>query len=104
MIHQAVKDIAEGEERSKNVIIFGLEEQEEENVEARVSEILEVVGEKPRPEAVSRMGNKRTDYNRPVIVKLRNTAAATGVLRKAQGLRNNVRGYFYRLIGQSLRV
>ena len=75
VIQRAVKDIAEGEERSKNVIIFGLEEQDEENVEARVSEIFEVVGEKPRPETLSRMGNKRTDYNRPVIVKLRNTAA-----------------------------
>ena len=71
VIQRTVKDIAEGEERSKNVIIFGLEEQDEENVEARVSEIIEVVGEKARPETVSRMGNKRTDYNRPVIVKLK---------------------------------
>ena len=30
VIQRAVKDIAEVEERSKNVIIFGLEEQDEE--------------------------------------------------------------------------
>lgn len=89
VIQRAVKDIAEVEERSKNVIIFGLEEQDEEDVGERVSEIFDAVGEKPRPEAVLRLGNKRSDVNRPVIVKFRNTDTATGVLRKSQCLKNN---------------
>ena len=53
MIQWAVKDITEGEEQSKNVIIFGLKEQDEENVKGRVSEIFEVVGGKPRLETES---------------------------------------------------
>ena len=49
MLQRTVKDIAENEERSKNIIVFGLEEQEQDNVEARVGEILEAIGEKPLP-------------------------------------------------------
>ena len=88
-IERAVKDIAEGEERSKNVIVFGLEERDGESVAARVGEVFGVLGEKPRPEEVSRMGTKREGQHRPIIVKLRNSAAASGLLRKSQGLRDS---------------
>ena len=46
MIQRTVKDIVEVEKRSKNVIIFGMEEQDEEDVGERVSEIFDAVGEK----------------------------------------------------------
>ena len=53
-IQRAVKDIAEGEERSKNFVVFGLEEEgDEEDVGSRVTELLEVLGEKPRLETVA---------------------------------------------------
>ena len=89
MIQRAVKVITEVEERSKNLIVFGLEEEEEEEVRARVSELFGTLGEKPRPEEVSRLGMKRSGHNRRVIVKLRTSAAAAGVLKKTQGLRNS---------------
>ena len=62
MIQRAVKDITEVEERSKNLIVFGLEEKEEEEVRARVSELFGTLGEKPRPEEVSRLGMKRSGH------------------------------------------
>ena len=46
VIQRTVKDIVEVEKRSKNVIIFGMEEQDEEDVGERVSEIFDAVGEK----------------------------------------------------------
>ena len=89
VIQRAVKDITEGEERSKNLIVFGLEEDDEEDARARVSELFGELREKPRPEEVSRLGTKSSGRQRPVIVKLRTSAAAAGVLRKSQGLRNS---------------
>ena len=76
-----MKDIADSEERSKNVIIVGNEDEDEDedNVEARVYEVFDAIGEKPRPEEVSCTRKKRTDYHRPVIVKFRHIA---GVLKK----------------------
>ena len=91
VIQRAVKDIAEEEERSRNLLIFGLEEQEVESVEARVSEVFDVLGEKPRPDTVSRLGTKREGQQRPVIVKFRSSATASGILKKSQGLRNSER-------------
>ena len=58
-------------------------------MEASVGDIFGEVGEQPRPEEVLRVGTKRTDYQRPVLVKFRNTTAAAGVLRKSYGLRNS---------------
>ena len=89
MLQRTVKDIANSEERSKNIVVFGLQEQEEENVEARVGEIFEAVGEKPLPEGISRVGKKRTDSHRPILIKFRTAVAASGVLRKSQDLKTN---------------
>ena len=66
-----MKDIAEGEKWSKNLIVFGLEEEDEGDARASASELFVVLGERPRPEEVSRLGMKRSGHNRPVIVKLR---------------------------------
>ena len=46
VIQRIVKDFTEEEERSRNLIIFGLEDQENDNVEARVGDIFGAVGEK----------------------------------------------------------
>ena len=59
---------------------------------SRVTGLLEVLlGEKPRLETVARMGTKKTGHHRPVLVGLRSTVAATGVLKKSQTLRNSVK-------------
>ena len=87
-IERAVRDMAESEERSKNVLIFGLDEQDSESIEERVAEIFEAVNEKPRPDTVTRVGNKTTDNNRPVIVKFSSASIAMGILRKSQTLRS----------------
>ena len=87
-IQRAVKDMADVEERSKNVVISGLDEQDSESIEKRVAEIFEAVDEKPQLETVSRVGKKTADNNRPVIVQFRSDSTTTGILRKSQTLRN----------------
>ena len=87
-IERAVKDMAESEERSKNVLIFGLDELDSESIEEKVAEIFEAVDEKPRPESVSRVGKKTADINRPVFVKFSSASTAMGILRKSQTLRS----------------
>ena len=83
MIQQAVHDIAEREERSKNFLVFGLEEGDEEDVQAKVCEVFDILGDKPLLEEVSRLGKKWSSHHRPVIVKLRTSSVANGVLKKS---------------------
>ena len=89
VIQRAVRDFTEGKDRSKNLLVFRLQEEDGEEVRVRVSELFGTLGEKPRPEEVLRLGKKSTDHHRPVIVKLRTAAAADGVIKKSQGLRNS---------------
>ena len=89
MIQWAVRDFTEGKDRSKNLLVFGLQEEDGGIVGERVSELFWTLGEKPRPEEVLRLGKKSIGQHRPVMVKLRTSAAAAGVLKKSQGLRNS---------------
>ena len=41
--------------------------------DSRVTELLEVLGEKPSTETVTRLGKKKTGKNRPVLVELRSS-------------------------------
>ena len=48
VIHRAVKDFAESEERAKNLLVFGLKEEEgEEVISETIGEVFEALGEKP---------------------------------------------------------
>ena len=87
---QVVKTVAEEEARAMNVMVFGLSEVDSEELGGRVGEIFGQLqlGEKPHVEA-ARIGNKRTDYIRPVQVKLRNKLVVAQILRKAGGLKNS---------------
>ena len=45
-IEAAVQKVADKEERSKNVIIYGLKEEKEEKLKNRVEEVLAEIGDK----------------------------------------------------------
>ena len=63
-----VKSVVEEEDRSRNFLVFGLPEEEEEGLETRISEVLEEVGLKPKLEA-QRIGKKKSaSAVRPVKV------------------------------------
>ena len=56
----AVKSAIKEEDRSRNVIVFGLLEETSEQVEKQISELFSELGEKSRIQA-SKIGQKSTD-------------------------------------------
>ena len=47
-----VKQVVAEEDRSRNLMVFGLDEEEDEPLQEKVTAIFEELGEKPRHEAV----------------------------------------------------
>ena len=83
-LKNTVKNVLKEEDRSRNVMIFNLPEQENEEINAVVAEVFKSIGEKPRVEA-SRLG-KRSNKS-PVKVTVTNSAVVSQILSKARNLR-----------------
>ena len=86
-IEAAVQKVADKEERSKNVIIYGLKEEKEEKLKNRVEEVLAEIGEKPLVKDCCRVGLKRDAATRPIKFSLSSSAHVFQVLRSAKTLR-----------------
>ena len=88
-----VKTVVAEEDRSRNFLVFGLPEEEEEGdgVEKRISEVLQEVGVKPKLEA-QRIGKKKTvSSTRPVKVCVSSSLIVQQILINARNLRNSER-------------
>ena len=84
-----VKSVVEEEDRSRNFLVFGLPEEEEEGLETRISEVLEEVGLKPKLEA-QRIGKKKSaSVIRPVKVCVSSSLIVHQILSNARNLRNS---------------
>ncbi len=69
-LKSVVKHVVAEEDRSRNVMVFGMPEETDEQLCDKVSEVFEHLGEKPRIEA-SRLGKKSSSsINRPDKVTL----------------------------------
>lgn len=86
-LKKVVKQVAVAEELTKNVMIFGLPEQESEQLDGTLSEVFEQLGEKPKFEAV-RLGKKRENVVRPVRVVMSSSFTAQRILGKSKNLRH----------------
>ena len=93
-LKKAVRSAIEDEDRTKNLIIFGLKENDREKLDIKVADLFTDLNEKPRVSA-SRIGIKGNDTDkpsgsacRPVKVKLASSTAAHQILQKARDLRN----------------
>ena len=90
-LKSVVKDVVAEEDRSKNVIVFGIPEEPAEQISEKVAEVLQELGEKPRLEA-ARIGLKvKHDSPRPVKVSLSNASTAQQILSRARNLRKSDR-------------
>ena len=83
-IKTVVKDFVE--DRSRNVMIFGLEETAGENLHGRVKEVFEEIKEKPRFKA-ERVGK---NDDRPVKVTMDSSMIVSDILRKSKDLKQSV--------------
>ena len=87
-IISAVKSAAEKEDRKRNVIIYGVEESDTEDLPEQVSSILLEIGEKPVVRDSCRIGIKRSTTIRPIKFTLSSSDVVSQVLRKAKLLRS----------------
>lgn len=85
-----VQAVMQEEDRSRSFMVFNLPEEKEEQLNAKVGEVLQELGEKPRMEAC-RLGprSKDTTKVRPVKVILSSMVAVNQVLAKARRLRSS---------------
>ena len=89
-ILSVVKKVVEQEDRSRNIMVFGLADEENETLSDKISELMEEIGEKPRIE-VSRLGKVTTTKPRPVKVTLSSSLIVSQILSKARCLKNSSR-------------
>ena len=66
-LNNVVRNVVSEEDRSRNVLIFGLKETDEEKLCDKVDVIFQQIEAKPRFEAI-RVGRKSADKTRPVKV------------------------------------
>jgi hypothetical protein len=86
---KVVKDAIEDEDRSKNLVVFGLSEEDGEQLDEKLSDVFMDLGEKPRVEAV-RIGRRPEASGsncRPVKVTLGSSTAVQQILSKAKALK-----------------
>ena len=86
-IQAAVRKVTEKNDRSKNLIIYGVNEEKSEVLEKRVTEILDEIEEKPRVQDCCRIGLVREQQCRPIKFALASQEHVTQVLRKSRMLR-----------------
>ena len=86
-IRAAVKTVSDKEDRSRNVIIYGQEESNEENLEDEIVKVLDTIGEKPIISDCCRVGIRKPNGKRPIKFTLRSSDMVNQILRKAKLLR-----------------
>ena len=86
-IAATVKTVSKEEDRSKEIVVFGVEEKQGESVNSVVHQILEQLEEKPQIKQCRRIGLKRTGAVRPIIFSVRSTDVVHQILKKAKRLR-----------------
>ena len=90
-IKEAVKSAVCEEDRSRNVLIFGKEDLEGEDLNSTVSEIFLDLEEKPQIIDCRRLGTARPGECRPIKVKLSCSDAVSCLMKKAKMLKSSER-------------
>ena len=84
----AVKQVNQDVDRTKNVIVFGVEEDQNESPEQKITAILERLDEKPQISGCVRIGQIKPGKVRPLKFRVRNQETVYQILRKETTLRN----------------
>jgi len=87
ILKKVMKSVAAEEDRSKNLIVFGLKEEDEEQLPALVNAVLDEIGEKPHFEA-TRVGWKKPGTAiLPAKITVPSSTAVHQILMKTGRLR-----------------
>ena len=91
-LQAAMKKVTAEEERSCNMIVYGLEEAEDENTEDAVLAVIQHTDEKPKLVGCRRLGEKGGEKTRPIRVTFHTREMVRCVLAKSAKLKE-VEGY-----------
>ena len=83
-----IKRVVEEEDRGRNIMLFGLSEENNEVLQEKVNAVMEIIGEKPKIEAC-RVGKIKSQKPRPVKVTLSSSLFVAQILSKARRLKEN---------------
>ena len=83
----AVKRVSDKEDRSRNVVIYGVKEESGENLNQCIDSILTEIEEKPRIMDCCRIGKVQQDMCRPIKFTVSNHDHVRQILRKCKALR-----------------
>ena len=87
-IVSAVKKVHAEEDRSKNLVVFGVTEEDGESVKSKVSDLLEQLDEKPLILDSTRIGQRKAGSTRPIKFRVKSSETAFQLLRKAKRLKD----------------
>ena len=87
-IVSAVKKVNAEEDRSKNLVVFGVTEEDGESVKSKVSDLLEQLDEKPLILDSTRIGQRKAGSTRPIKFRVKSSETAFQLLRKAKRLKD----------------
>ena len=90
VLKKTVREVVEQEDRSRNVMIFGLEDSEGEAADQFVTPLLAAIDEKPRIVEVRRFGIFKIGSNRPVQLTVGSSSVASQLIRKGKLLKSSV--------------
>ena len=88
-LKKAMKEVVDEEDRSRNLVVFGLAEEEGEDLENKLCSVFQVMGEKPRVVEVVRLGRRETDKSRPTKAMFCSSEYAHQILRRASTLKQS---------------
>ena len=91
-IAAAVKSVEEKVNRSTNIIVYGVSEEDSESVDSKVADLLERLEEKPKVTACRRIGKSKPDTVRPISIRVQSSSTVALILQKAKKLRE-IDGY-----------
>jgi hypothetical protein len=90
VLKKVIQSVVQQEDRSRNLMVFGIPETENENLSERIQEVFQEIGVKPTLETVSRLGKVgKEKTKRPVKVTLSSPSVAHQILSQARRLRES---------------
>ena len=91
-IAAAVKSVEEKVDRSTNVIVFGVPEENNESVDSKVMDLLDRLEEKPKVTECRRIGKSKPATTRPISFRVQSSCTVALILQEARQLKD-IDGY-----------
>ena len=81
------KTVTDKEDRSGNIVVFGVPEEVNEVVESKVTELLGHLDQKPKVTRCDRIGQRKPGTARPIKFSVQNSSTVYQILRSAKKLK-----------------